>query len=53
VFAPTDDAFYLYAALGVTGITELEPTLVLNVLKYHVVEGHQATNVVPKMVHDI
>jgi uncharacterized surface protein with fasciclin (FAS1) repeats len=50
VFAPTDDAFKkLYVALDVTSITELEPELVLNVLKYHVVEGRRAANsVLPK-----
>lgn len=50
VFAPTDAAFKnLYAALGVTSITDLPPTLVLDVLKYHVVEGRRAANsVVPK-----
>ncbi|MFQ3173550.1 MAG: putative surface protein with fasciclin (FAS1) repeats [Flavobacterium sp.] len=50
VFAPTDDAFKnLYAALGVTEITKVDATLVLNILKYHVVEGRRAANsVVPK-----
>lgn len=50
VFAPTDAAFKnLYAALGVDGITEVDPELVLAVLKYHVVEGRRAANsVVPK-----
>jgi uncharacterized surface protein with fasciclin (FAS1) repeats len=50
VFAPTNDAFYdLYDALGVTEITDLPATLVLDVLKYHVVEGRRAANsVVPK-----
>lgn len=49
VFAPTDEAFQnLYEALGVTEINQLEPELVLNVLKYHVVEGRRAANsVVP------
>lgn len=51
VFAPTNDAFKnLYVALGVEKITDLPPTLVLNVLKYHVVEGRRAANsVVPTM----
>ncbi|PWA07876.1 fasciclin domain-containing protein [Flavobacterium laiguense] len=51
VFAPTNTAFNnLYTALGVKKITDLPPTLVLNVLKYHVVEGRRAANsVVPKM----
>jgi uncharacterized surface protein with fasciclin (FAS1) repeats len=45
VFAPTDDAFKnLYTALGVTKITDLLATLVLDVLKYHVVEGRRAAN---------
>lgn len=45
VFAPTDDAFKnLYTALGVTKITDLPATLVLDVLKYHVVEGRRAAN---------
>jgi len=50
VFAPTDAAFKnLYAALNVDDITDLPPTLVLDVLKYHVVEGRRAANsVVPK-----
>ena len=50
VFAPTDAAFKnLYAALEVDGITEVDPELVLAVLKYHVVEGRRAANsVVPK-----
>ncbi|TDD76929.1 fasciclin domain-containing protein [Flavobacterium caseinilyticum] len=50
VFAPTDAAFKnLYAALGVNKITDLPAPLVLDVLKYHVVEGRRAANsVVPK-----
>lgn len=50
VFAPTDAAFKnLYAALGKEKISDLPPTLVLDVLKYHVVEGRRAANsVVPK-----
>lgn len=50
VFAPTDAAFHnLYAALNVDDITDLPAPLVLNVLKYHVVEGRRAANsVVPK-----
>ena len=50
VFAPTDEAFQnLYAALGVNSINDLPATLVLDVLKYHVVEGRRAANsVVPK-----
>lgn len=50
VFAPTDAAFKnLYTALGVNKITDLPPTLVLDVLKYHVVEGRRAANsVVPQ-----
>jgi uncharacterized surface protein with fasciclin (FAS1) repeats len=50
VFAPTNLAFTnLYAALGADEITDLPPTLVLDVLKYHVVEGRRAANsVVPK-----
>lgn len=50
VFAPTDAAFKnLYSALGVNKITDLPPTLVLDVLKYHVVEGRRAANsVVPQ-----
>jgi uncharacterized surface protein with fasciclin (FAS1) repeats len=49
VFAPTDAAFEaLYGALGVAGITEVDPNLVLNVLLYHVVEGRRAADsVVP------
>lgn len=49
VFAPTDQAFMnLYSALNITGITDLDETLVLNVLLYHVVEGRRASNsVVP------
>ena len=49
VFAPTDEAFEtLYTALGVTAIDELPAELVLDVLKYHVVEGRRAANsVVP------
>jgi uncharacterized surface protein with fasciclin (FAS1) repeats len=50
VFAPTDAAFKnLYSALGVNKITDLPATLVLDVLKYHVVEGRRAANsVVPQ-----
>lgn len=50
VFAPTDAAFKnLYTALGVNKITDLPATLVLDVLKYHVVEGRRAANsVVPQ-----
>ena len=50
VFAPTDAAFKnLYAALNVDDITDLPATLVLDVLKYHVVEGRRAANsVVPR-----
>jgi len=50
VFAPTNDAFKnLYTTLGVGGITELDATLVLNVLQYHVVEGRRAANSVVPM----
>lgn len=50
VFAPTNDAFNdLYTALGVNGISDLPPTLVRDVLLYHVVEGRRASNsVVPQ-----
>lgn len=50
VFAPTDEAFMnLYSALGISDITELDATLVLDVLLYHVTEGRRASNsVVPK-----
>jgi uncharacterized surface protein with fasciclin (FAS1) repeats len=50
VFAPTNAAFNsLYAALGVNAITDLPPTLVRDVLLYHVVEGRRAANsVVPQ-----
>lgn len=49
VFAPTDAAFKdLYKALGVEKISDLPATLVLDVLKYHVLEGRRAANsVVP------
>jgi uncharacterized surface protein with fasciclin (FAS1) repeats len=49
VFAPTDAAFKkLYTDLGKEKITDLPPALVLDVLKYHVVEGRRAANsVVP------
>lgn len=49
VFAPTDSAFNnLYTALGVTGISDLPPTLVRDVLLYHVTDGRRAANsVVP------
>lgn len=49
VFAPNNEAFgRLYATLEVDGITDLDPELVLNVLKYHVTEGRRAANsVVP------
>jgi len=49
VFAPTDAAFKnLYTTLGVDKITDLPATLVLDVLKYHVVAGRRAANsVVP------
>jgi len=51
VFAPTNQAFQnLYAALNVNGITDLPASLVLDVLKYHVVEGRRASNsVVPRV----
>src|SRR5690606_4169144 len=50
VFAPTDEAFMnLYSALVISDITELDATLVLDVLLYHVTEGRRASNsVVPK-----
>lgn len=55
VFAPTDEAFHaLYAALSteetiVDEISDIDPDLVLSVLKYHVTEGRRASNsVVPK-----
>jgi len=49
VFAPTNEAFEgLYTLLGIDGITDLPPELVLNVLLYHVTEGRRAANsVVP------
>lgn len=49
VFAPTNAAFNnLYTALGVTGVTDLPPTLVRDVLLYHVTDGRRASNsVVP------
>ena len=49
VFAPTDAAFKkLYMDLEVEKITDLPAPLVLDVLKYHVVEGRRAANsVVP------
>jgi uncharacterized surface protein with fasciclin (FAS1) repeats len=51
VFAPTNTAFQnLYSALNVTSIKDLPPTLVRDVLLYHVVEGRRAANsVLPKM----
>lgn len=51
VFAPTDQAFSnLYAALTITDITDLDAALVLDVLKYHVVEGRRnSKSVVPKV----
>jgi uncharacterized surface protein with fasciclin (FAS1) repeats len=51
VFAPTDAAFDgLYDFLGIDGITDLPPALVLDVLLYHVVEGRRAANsVVPRV----
>ncbi|WP_333694620.1 fasciclin domain-containing protein [Flavobacterium sp.] len=53
VFAPTDEAFQnLYNALGVSGIEELPAELVLDVLKYHVVEGRRAANSVVPPVKD-
>jgi uncharacterized surface protein with fasciclin (FAS1) repeats len=50
VFAPTNDAFNdLYTALGVSGISDLPPTLVRDVLLYHVTDGRRAANsVVPR-----
>ncbi|NCU32214.1 MAG: fasciclin domain-containing protein [Candidatus Moranbacteria bacterium] len=49
VFAPTNDAFdALYSALEIDDITDLPAELVLDVLKYHVVEGRRGANsVVP------
>ncbi len=49
VFAPTNQAFMnLYTALNVNAITDLDEVLVLNVLKYHVVEGRRSSkSVVP------
>lgn len=51
VFAPTNQAFEnLYSALNIEEISDLPATLVLDVLKYHVVEGRRASNsVVPKV----
>ena len=50
VFAPTDLAFMnLYEALDISGIRDLDASLVLSVLKYHVTTGRRASNsVVPK-----
>jgi len=50
VFAPTDEAFHnLYNALAISGISDLDPELVLSVLQYHVTDGRRASNsVVPK-----
>ena len=56
VFAPSDEAFEdFYALLSsvvglpVTGITDIEPQIVLNVLQAHVVTGRRASNsVVPR-----
>ncbi len=50
VFAPNNQAFEdLYAALGVSAITDLPAPLVLDVLLYHVTNGRRASNsVVPK-----
>jgi uncharacterized surface protein with fasciclin (FAS1) repeats len=50
VFAPTDQAFNnLYMAFNITDITDLDAPLVLDVLKYHVVEGRRiAKSVVPR-----
>ena len=50
VFAPTDDAFMaLYDALGISDITDLDASLVLDVLLYHVTDGRRASNsVVPR-----
>lgn len=49
VFAPNNEAFErLYAALNVSDITQVDPQLVLTVLKYHVTNGRRAANsVVP------
>ena len=49
VFAPTNDAFEnLYDFLNIDEISDLPPELVLDVLRYHVVEGRRAANsVVP------
>lgn len=49
VFAPNNEAFErLYAALNVSDITQVDPQLVLDVLKYHVTNGRRAANsVVP------
>lgn len=50
VFAPTDEAFKkLYNSMdGVDEISDLPATLVLDVLRYHVIEGRRAANsVVP------
>ena len=53
VFAPTDEAFEnLYTALGVGGISDLPPELVLDVLLYHVTEGRRAANSVVPRVRD-
>jgi uncharacterized surface protein with fasciclin (FAS1) repeats len=51
VFAPTNKAFEgLYDFLGIVGISDLPPELVLDVLLYHVVEGRRAANsVVPRV----
>lgn len=50
VFAPTDQAFNnLYMAFNISDITDLDAPLVLDVLKYHVVEGRRiAKSVVPR-----
>ena len=50
VFAPTNEAFVnLLGVLGASELGDLDPALVLDVLKYHVTEGRRPSNsVVPK-----
>ena len=53
VFAPTDEAFEnLYVAFGYSGISDVPPEVVLDVLFYHVVEGRRAANSVVPPVRD-
>ena len=48
IFAPTNDAFtILLTDLGVASITDIDPTTLGNILKYHVIPGAVRSSILP------